>query len=118
MSTQLHRYCNLSNAAKAKLYLSMGQQSTFEEPGAGNLHAGICAGAWGKPHAYCDYGPRNEEIEEIWKRYNGLRLYKPDANRKWKRHHFCSIRRIALIHTGVLNRPSAWQIERRNKNGK
>jgi hypothetical protein len=56
MSTQLHRYCNLSNAAKAKLYLSMGQQSTFEESGAENLHAGICAGAWGKPHAYCDCG--------------------------------------------------------------
>ena len=31
-------------------------QSHLEEPGAGIPHAGICAGAWGKPHAYCVYG--------------------------------------------------------------
>jgi hypothetical protein len=44
----------------------MGQQSTFEEPVAGNPHAGICAGAWGKPHAYCDYGLiENQEWKSI-----------------------------------------------------
>jgi hypothetical protein len=66
MSTQLHRYCNSSKEAKANFYLSMGQQSTFEEPVAGNPHAGICAGAWGKPHAYCDYGLiENQEWKSI-----------------------------------------------------
>jgi hypothetical protein len=31
-------------------------QSHLEEPGAGIPHAGICAGAWGQPLVYCDYG--------------------------------------------------------------